>query len=80
MMIHDSFATSGDVWDLYHSVRHTFVEMYDDHCVFKAFQDDIRRDLEHPSDLEKPKNKVPPIPAKGTLDLQGIKDSEFCFS
>ena len=80
MMIHDSFATSGDVWDLYHSVRHTFVEMYDDHCVFKAFQADIRRDLEHPSDLEKPKNKVPPIPAKGTLDLQGIKDSEFCFS
>jgi len=79
-MIHDSFAISGDVWDLYHSVRRSFVNMYTDRCVFFDFQEDLRRDLNHPRDFEKPENGVPPIPPKGTLDLEAIKDSEFCFS
>ena len=74
VMIHDSFATSGDTWDLFHSVRDTFVNMYAGDCHLERFESEIRQTLDSPDAL------LPTIPAKGALDIRGIKNSEFCFS
>ena len=79
-MIHDSFAVSGDTWELFDAVRHTFVEQYDNCCVLERFQEEIRQQLSDPTAMDAPENGVLPIPPKGDLDLQGIKRSEFCFS
>jgi DNA-directed RNA polymerase len=79
-MIHDSFAIAGDTWELFDAVRHTFVEQYDNGCLLERFQEEVRQQLSDPTLLDDPKKGVGPIPAKGDLDLQGIKRSEFCFS
>lgn len=79
-MIHDSFAISGDTWELFDAVRHTFVEQYSNECLLKKFQEEIRQQLSDPALLDDPKKGVGPIPTKGNLDLEGIKSSEFCFS
>ena len=79
-MIHDSFAVSGDTWELFDAVRHTFVEQYDNGCVLERFQEEIRQQLSDPAAMDAPENGVLPIPAKGDLDLQGVLSSEFCFS
>jgi DNA-directed RNA polymerase len=79
-MIHDSFAIAGDTWELFDAVRHTFVEQYDNGCLLERFQEEVRQQLSDPTLLDCPKKGVGPIPAKGDLDLQGIKRSEFCFS
>lgn len=73
-MVHDSFAISGDTWDLFDTVRDTFVNMYDNGCVLQRFEDEVRQLLNDPS------TELPPIPIKGTLDINGVRYSEFCFS
>ena len=74
-MIHDSFAVSGDVWDLFDSVRDTFIGMYSGECVFSRFENEIRQQLSNPA------HEFPlDIPEKGNLDLEAIRLSEFCFS
>ena len=74
-MIHDSFSVSGDAWDLYDSVRATLVDMYSKDCLFCKFEDEIRNQLNDPAHEFKHK-----IPEKGELDLEKIKESDFCFS
>ena len=74
-MIHDSFSVSGDAWDLYDSVRSTLVDMYSGDCLFCKFEDEIRNQLNDPAHEFEHK-----IPEKGTLDLEKIKESDFCFS
>lgn len=74
-MIHDSFSISGDTWDLFDTVRHTFVDMYNGPCVFEKFENEIRQQLSNPAhDFGKT------IPSKGNLNLEDIKLSQFCFS
>jgi len=74
-MIHDSFSMSGDTWDLFDTVRETFAAMYAGQCRYEVFEDEIRQQLSNPAhDLGVG------IPTKGTLDLEGVKMSEFCFS
>ena len=74
-MIHDSFAISGDTWDLFDTVRETFIDMYSGECVFAKFEDEIRQQLSDPAhEFDKC------IPTKGTLDLDLIRMSQFCFS
>jgi len=73
-MVHDSFSISGDTWDLFDTVRDTFVKMYDGDCVLQKFEDEIRQLLNDPS------TELPPIPPKGSLNIHGVKFSEFCFS
>ena len=79
-MIHDSFAVSGDVGQLYTAVRESFIDMYSGRCVFQDFKDDLSKLLDNPTDFDLPENNVPPIPPKGNLDLKEIMNSEFCFS
>jgi len=74
-MIHDSFSVSGDAWDLYDTVRSTLVDMYSEDCLFCKFEDEIRNQLNNPAHIFEHK-----IPDKGTLDLEKIKESDFCFS
>ena len=77
-MIHDSFAISGDVDDLYHGVREAHIQMYSEENLLLKWQEELRQQLDHPYDFEK--SEVDPIPQMGNLDLQGIRDSQFCFS
>ena len=77
-MIHDSFAISGDVDDLYYGVRDAHIEMYEAENLLLKWQEELRQQLDHPNDFEKA--GVEPIPEMGNLDLQLIRESEFCFS
>ena len=77
-MIHDSFAISGDVDDLYYGVREAHIEMYEAENLLLKWQEELRQQLDHPYDFEK--SEVDPIPQMGNLDLHGIRDSQFCFS
>jgi DNA-directed RNA polymerase len=76
-LIHDSFASTPNMTSLvYAAVRETFVEMYDGRCVYTEFYTEVRQQLSV-AGRDKLDLKVPP---KGTLDLQGILKSEYCFS
>ena len=77
-MIHDSFAISGDVDDLYFAVRDAHIEMYEAENLLLKWQEELRQQLDHPFDFEKA--NVDPIPQMGNLDLQLIRESQFCFS
>ena len=74
-MIHDSFATTcADTWKMYHCVRHAFVDQYESGCFFEEIRTQVAQRVSDP-------NKVlPPVPAKGTLDIRGVLESEYCFS
>jgi DNA-directed RNA polymerase len=75
-MIHDSFGTTaGDVEDLYHVVRESFVEMYEEIPVLENFRDDIIQQLS-----EKNLEKMDPLPARGDLDLTQVCNSRYCFA
>jgi DNA-directed RNA polymerase len=74
-LIHDSYAsTAADTWKLYHCVRKAFVSMFKDQCVFENFEAEVRQQLDNPNE------DLPKIPPKGDLDVEGILDSEYCFS
>ena len=74
-VIHDSFATTcADTWTMYHCVRHAFVDQYESGCFFEEIRSQVAQRVSDP-------NKVlPPVPAKGTLDIRGVLESEYCFS
>jgi DNA-directed RNA polymerase len=75
-MIHDSFGTTaGDVEDLYHVVRESFVEMYEDIPVLENFRDDIVQQLSDDAKLN-----LEPLPARGELDLSKVCQSRYCFA
>ena len=48
--------------------------MYKDQCVFENFENEVRQQLDNPNE------DLPEIPPKGDLDIEGILDSEYCFS
>jgi DNA-directed RNA polymerase len=77
-MIHDSFAISGDVDDLYYGVREAHIEMYEAENLLLKWQEELRQQLDHPFDFEKA--NVDPIPQMGNLNLLLIMESQFCFS
>ena len=74
-VIHDSFATTcADTWTMYHCVRHAFVDQYESGCFFEEIRSQVAQRVSDP-------NKVlPPVPTKGTLDIRGVLESEYCFS
>lgn len=75
-MIHDSFGTTaGDVEQLYHTVRESFVEMYGEIDVIESFRDEILQQLS-----EKNREKLEPLPARGDLDLTLVCQSRYCFA
>ena len=75
-LIHDSFGTvAADARNLFNAVRETLVETYEEHDVIQEFYDQFDDQL-HESQLE----KMPAIPAKGSLNLQEILKSDFAFA
>jgi DNA-directed RNA polymerase len=75
-MIHDSFGTTaGDVEDLYHVVRESFVEMYGEIAVLEDFRDEILTQLSDNKKLE-----LEPLPERGDLDLSKVCESRYCFA
>ena len=74
-MIHDSFATTcADTWKMYHCVRHAFVDQYESGCFFEEIRDQVAQRVSDPN------KELPDVPAKGTLDIRGVLESEYCFS
>jgi DNA-directed RNA polymerase len=74
--IHDSFGTTaGDVEQLYHTVREAFCELYGEVDVLESFRDEISQQLG-----EKNREKLEPLPTRGTLDLSAIQESRYCFA
>ena len=75
-MIHDSFGThAGSAHIMFNSVRHVMVVTYRDNDVIQDFYNEFESQL-HESQLD----KMPTMPSKGTLNLNGIMESEFTFS
>lgn len=74
-LIHDSFGTiPAHAGGLFKAVRETMVNMYEKHDVLEGFREQALTQL-HESQVD----SLKPVPVKGTLDLQGILQSEFCF-
>lgn len=76
-LIHDAFGTTAcDIEKMYHSIRESFVDLYDDYCLYQDFYSQVNKQL---SDDGRNKLNVT-IPPKGNLDLNTVLDSEYCFS
>lgn len=75
-MIHDSFGTTAaETEDLFRIVRESFVEMYSDMDVMENFKAEIVRQLK-----DEAVDDLPALPERGTLDLDGVLESRFCFA
>ncbi|WEM05505.1 RNA polymerase [Ralstonia phage BOESR1] len=75
-VIHDSFGTNaGDTEELFSTVREAFVEMYNEIPVLENFRDEIARQLS-----EKALKKLKPLPERGTLELDRVCESRYCFA
>jgi len=76
-LIHDSFGTTpADTDIMYNSVRASFVEIYQDYCLYSDLLNQASKQLSY-AGLEKLDVVIPP---KGSLDLGAIPNSEYCFS
>lgn len=76
-MIHDSFGchASDMKWFLKECIKPAFVDMYAAGNNLELFREQLLVNIEQ----EKHEN-VPPLPAKGSLDLSEVLESEFFFS
>jgi DNA-directed RNA polymerase len=75
-IIHDSFGTiPAQAGGMFRAVREAMVETYEHNDVLADFRDQFADQL-HESQLE----KLPALPAKGTLDLSKILQSDFAFA
>lgn len=75
-LIHDSFGTiPAKAGAMFNAVRETMVETYENNNVLEDFRDQFMEQL-HETQLE----KMPEIPAMGTLDIREILKSDFAFA
>ena len=75
-VIHDSFGTiPADADNLFKAVRETMVETYEHNDVIADFYEQFADQL-HESQLD----KMPALPAKGSLDIRKILESDFAFA
>jgi DNA-directed RNA polymerase len=71
--IHDSYGThAGNTAFLAETLREEFVKMYSG-CVLSTFREDLQAML--PEGIE-----LPPVPLKGSLDLEQVRESAFFFA
>jgi len=76
LLIHDSFAVhAADTERFAPLIRETLVEMYTEHDVFQQIDDYARSLL-----TEVGKDKLPPLPAKGNLDMDQVLQSTYAFA
>lgn len=75
-MVHDSFGThAADTQMLSACIREAFVEMYEEHDPLAELEEALRERL--PPEFH---DKIPQRPARGTLDLKGVLQSDFFFA
>jgi len=71
-MVHDSFAChASDVPMLGACIREAFVDLYVNNDPLASFLSEVQ---------ELTQDDLPPLPEKGTLDVEQVRDSEFFFS
>ena len=76
LLIHDSFATNAaQTGRFFEIIREAMIEMYANYCPFEAIYQEA-----HAALSEEGRNKLPLPPAKGSLDLNAIKDSLYAFA
>ena len=74
--VHDSFATTAaDVHTLNETLRDAFVKVFTENDVLQDFKDGIEKLVP-----EKYRDKLPEVPAKGKLEIELLKQSEFFFA
>ena len=74
-LIHDSFgAVPSDLPALFHIIRQTFVDQYADYNLFEALRTQVGWYLDDKESLAEI-----PAPERGTLDLNGVMKSDYCF-
>lgn len=74
-MIHDSYGVlAGDCERMYSHLRGAFVDMYSAD-VLGTFEAELREQMEEERQAE-----LPPLPAIGELDLDGVYDSQYFFA
>ena len=72
-LIHDSFGTTvADAGKLFKIVREAFVKLYTEYDPLKQFKEDMELLLEA-------KDRIPPLPEKGNLDINVVKESLYAF-
>jgi len=76
-MIHDSFGVHAADMDyfLHQCIKPSFYDMYKDGNVLQKFLDEI-----FPLIPEKSRDKIPPLPDLGDLEISEVLQSEFFFS
>lgn len=75
-LIHDSFGTHAADTQLFSAcIRNAFVDLYTEVDVLEDFRQQIIRQVG-----EEDMSKIPPVPSKGHLDLELIKQSDFAFA
>ena len=76
-MIHDSFGVHAADMPVFLNdcIKPAFYEMYEDGTALQKFLDEVM-----PLIPEKHREKIPPLPTLGSLDLSEVLESEFFFS
>lgn len=75
-VIHDSYATHAcDASNLFKAVRDVFVDTYQNNDVLQNIHDQIKNMLS-----SKLVEDLPPIPKKGDLDLEVVRESMYAFA
>lgn len=73
-VIHDSYGTlAPDMDDLSHTLRNAFVTMYEQHDPLEELRVSV-------GELVGPKGQLELVPAKGSLDLNEVRNSTFFFA
>ena len=73
-MVHDCFGTDLDhADDMFHSIRQELVKLYKGHNYLQEFLEDVRPLIDE-------KAEIPPIPSKGSLDIDAVEMSKYCFA
>jgi DNA-directed RNA polymerase len=75
-MVHDSFGSlAADYETMQACLRHAFVDLYKDNDVLEQLRTNILPILSAERVVD-----LPPVPAKGSLDLEQVKNSDFFFA
>lgn len=73
-LIHDSFgAHANDTEIMYHAVRQSLINMYEDYCPLEEIRSQTYDALDA-------REKVPQVPTKGSLDLNHILRADYAFA
>ncbi len=75
LLVHDSFGTHAANIEVFgQRIREAFVDLYENHDPFQAFHEAAEAVLaDRAGDL-------PPVPQKGSLDVQGVLQAAYAFS